>query len=156
MWDGTMQMVSIIKGLMRGIAVLLIILGVTYVVDYQLNKDNPYFEDPDTVELTYSVATYFFVIGGILLLFGIFYRENADFVINLVVTFFLALAVYTGHSLAVIGMKKASLSYGSYERPEIIIYLGLLLLLVGLAALILVWVNFAIKMFKKSANNRKD
>ncbi len=41
-----MQMVSIIKGLMRGIAVLLILLGLTYVIDYQLNKENPYFKDP--------------------------------------------------------------------------------------------------------------
>jgi len=137
-----MQMVSIIKGLMRGIAVLLIILGVTYVVDYQLNKDNPYFEDPDTVELTYSVATYFFVIGGILLLFGIFYRENADFVINLVVTFFLALVAYTGHSLTVSGMKKGLLSCGSYERPELVVHLGPSLFLVSLVTLVLVLIHF--------------
>ncbi|MPW39882.1 hypothetical protein GBV73_09440 [Thermococcus sp. 101 C5] len=147
-----MQIRSIIKGLMQGTAVLLIILGVVYAVDYQLNKDDPYFEDPDTVELTYGVATYFFVIGGILLLFGIFYRENVDLVVNLVVTFFLVLAVYTGHRLAVIGMKRDLLSYGSYKRPELIIYLGALLFLVGLVALILVWIHVAIKLFRKSAN----
>ena len=147
-----MQIRSIIKGLMQGTAVLLIILGVVYAVDYQLNKDNPYFRGPDTVEITYGVATYSFVTGGILLLFGIFYRENVDLVVNLVVTFFLALAVYTGHRLAVIGMKRDLLSYGSYKRPELIIYLGALLFLVGLVALILVWIHVAIKLFRKSAN----
>jgi hypothetical protein len=92
------------------------------------------------------------VIGGILLLFGIFYREDATLIVNLVVTFFLVLAVYTGHRLAVIGMKKGLLSCGSYKRPELIIYLGALLFLVGLVALILVWIHVAIKLFRKSAN----
>lgn len=147
-----MRTVTIARGFLLTVAFLLILLGLTYVIDYQLNKDDPYFEDPDTVELTYGVATYFFVTGGILLLFGIFYRENVDLVVNLVVTFFLALAVYTGHRLAVIGMKRDLLSYGSYKRPELIIYLGALLFLVGLVALILVWIHVAIKLFRKSAN----
>jgi|Wag4MinimDraft_14_1082654.scaffolds.fasta_scaffold00032_5 uncharacterized membrane protein len=147
-----MRTVTIARGFLLTVAFLLILLGLTYVIDYQLNKDDPYFEDPDTVELTYGVATYFFVIGGILLLFGIFYREDATLIVNLVVTFFLVLAVYTGHRLAVIGMKKGLLSCGSYKRPELIIYLGALLFLVGLVALILVWIHVAIKLFRKSAN----
>ncbi|NJE00054.1 hypothetical protein E3E26_09745 [Thermococcus sp. LS1] len=147
-----MQMVSIIKGLMQGIAVLLIILGLTFVIDYQLNRDDPYFEDPDTVELTYGTATYFFVMGGILLLFGIFYREDVNLVVNLVATVFLALAVYTGHSLAVSGMKKGLLSYGSYERPELVVYLGVSLFLVSLVALVLVWIHFSTKLFRESAS----
>ncbi|WP_258083033.1 hypothetical protein [Thermococcus thermotolerans] len=146
-----MRTVSIARGSLLAVAVLLILLGLTFVIDYQLNKDDPYFEDPDAVELTYGVATYFFIIGGILLLFGIFYRENVNLVVNLVATVFLALAVYTGHSLAVSGVKKGLPSCGSYKWPELVVYLGTFLFLVSLVALVLVWIHFSTKLFRESA-----
>ena len=146
-----MRTVFVIRVSLLVEAILLILLGSTFVIDYQLNKDDPYFEDPDTVELTYSTAIYFFVMGGILVLFGIFYRENANLIINLITTFFLILAAYTGHSLAFTGSGGDILSCGGYERPELVIYLGVSLFLVSLVALVLLLIQFSTKLFRESA-----
>ncbi|ASJ11891.1 hypothetical protein [Thermococcus thioreducens] len=144
-----MRTISIVRGSLLAVAVLLILLGLTFVIDYQLNKDNQYFKDLDTVEITYGVATYFLITSVIFLLFGMFYKENMNPAVDLVVTFFLALAAYAGYILAVTGTGKDFPSCGCYERPELIRYLGSLLFLMSLAALMLVWINFALKTFWK-------
>ena len=146
-----MRTVFVIRVSLLVAAILLILLGSTFVIDYQLNKDDPYFEDPDTVKLTYSTAIYFFVMGGILVLFGIFYRENANLIINLIITFFLILVAYTGHSLAFTEIGGDILSCDGYERPELVIYLGVSLFLVSLVALVLLLIQFSAKLFRESA-----
>ncbi|ALM74153.1 hypothetical protein [Thermococcus barophilus] len=147
-----MQMVSIIKGLMQGIAVLLIILGVTYVVDYQLNKSNPYFEDPDAVELTLKSSAYFLVVGGVTLFFVKSYRENADStMLNIIITILLALAMLPGYVIGVLGLIEENSSLcKTYERPEFIVIVGLLLFLLSAITVALIWIWIFASWLKSS------
>ncbi|USS40082.1 hypothetical protein NF865_06990 [Thermococcus aggregans] len=143
-----MKMTNLIQALLLAAGLLLILLSLTYAVDYQLNKEDPYFEDPDAVEITLGTSAFFLMLGGTTLLFARLYRENANsLVLNVAVTFLLVFEMWLGYEI--FGISKSYVSCAcTYQRPEVIPYIGLILFVLTAATVPIIWARIIINQLK--------
>ncbi len=135
---------GMIQKLLKGVGFLLFILAVIYLLEFLLNIDNPYFNDSDAVELILKSAMYFFVVGGMLILFAVAYSEiNNSSVKALGGTVLLGLAALPGYSVGVKYLtRKCCSSCSTFKMHWIVNVIGLFTFIFAVGGTILLWFQY--------------
>lgn len=137
-FDGTAQK------LLKGVGFLLFMLAVAYLLEFLLNLNNPYFNDPDAVELILNSAMYFLIVGGVLILFAILYPEiNSSSVKALGGTVLLGLAALPGYGIGIKYLtRKCCSSCSTFEMHWLVNVIGLFVFIFAIGGIILVWFQY--------------
>jgi len=91
------------------------------------------------------------MLGGATLLFTWLYRENVNsLILSVIITFLLAFKMLLGYEVGIIGILKGNIPSCTYQRPEFISYLGLLLFVLTVITISLIWARIFINWLKSS------